>query len=328
MSIWKRVGPLVATAAIAALMPHPACAQTFPAGKPIRFIVGFPPGGAVDLIARAVAPGIGESLGTTVVVDNRAGANGAIGAELLAKSLPDGTSIGLVSISSLVLNVHMMSNPTYHTLRDFTPISNVGLVPFAITTHPAVPATTLKELIAIARSSAGRITVGSPGTGSLQHLTIELLNNAANVKILHVPYKGTGPAMTDVMGGHIDGMITAIPGVLSVAKSGKLRVLAVTGEQRASTLPEVPTAQEQGLKGFIVVNWYAIVGPANLPAPQLNALHGAIVKTVASSAVRDKLVTSGVDPKTDATPGAFGNFVRDEFAKWEKVVRQANVRAQ
>ena len=325
--MWKCVGRLTAAVAVAALMAHPALAQVIP-GKTIRFIVGFPPGGAVDLIARGVAPGIGEALGTSVVVDNRAGANGAIGAELVAKAPPDGTAIGLVSISSMVLNVHIMPNPSYHTLRDFTPISTVGLVPFAITTHPAVPAKSLKELIALARSAPGRITVGSPGAGSLQHLTVELLNNAAGVKIMHVAYKGTGPAMTDVMGGHIDGMVTAISGVLSAAKNGKLRVLAVTGDQRVATMPEVPTAQEQGLKGVTVVNWYAIVGPANVQASQLNALHGAIVKTVASPAVREKLVTSGVDPKTDATPAAFAGFVRDEFARWDKVVRQANVKVQ
>jgi tripartite-type tricarboxylate transporter receptor subunit TctC len=325
--MWKRVGRLLAASVIGASLAQPALAQVI-AAKTIRFIVGFPPGGAVDLIARAVAPGIGEALGPSVVVDNRAGANGAIGAELVAKAPPDGSAIGLVSISSMVLNVHMLPNPSYHTLRDFTPISTVGLVPFAITTHPAVPAKTLKELIALARSAPGRITVGSPGTGSLQHLTVELLNGAAGVKIVHVPYKGTGPAMTDVMGGHIDGMVTAISGVLAAAKSGKLRVLAVTGDQRATTMPEVPTAQEQGLKGVTVVNWYAIVGPANMQTPQLDALHAAIVKTVANPVVREKLVTSGVDPKTDATPAAFAAFVREEFARWGNVVKQTGAKME
>jgi len=322
-TVWKALAAVV----IAMAVTHGAHAQTI-TGKTIRFIVGFPPGGAVDLIARAVAPGIGDALGSSVVVDNRAGASGAIGAELLVKSPADGTAIGLVSISSMVLNVHMVPNPPYHTLRDFTPISTVGLVPFAITIHPAVPARSLKELIALARSSPGKLTVGSPGVGSLQNLTVELLNNAAKVKILHVPYKGTGPAMTDVLGGHIDGMVTAVPGVISAAKSGKLRVIAVTGDQRSSALPEVPTAQEQGLTNFRVVNWYAIVGPANIPAPQLGALHGAIQRTVASPGVRDKLVASGVDPKTDATPAAFAAFVRDEFALWGKLVKQSGIRME
>jgi len=322
MTIVKRVGLLVAAGMIMGLSAQAVQAQS---AKPIRFIVGFPPGGAVDLIARTVAPGIGEAMGTTVVVDNRPGASGGIGAELLAKAPPDGTTIGLMSITSMVLRVHMTQNPSYHTLRDFTPVTNVGLVPFAITTHPSVPARSLKELIALARSQPGKITVGSPGTGSLQHLTLELLNDAAKMKLLHVPYKGTGPAMTDVMGGHIDGMVTAISGVLTAAKDGRLRVLAVTGENRASTLPDVPTLQEQGLKGLVVVNWYAISGPANMQAAQVNALHAAIVKTVASPAVRDKLVSSGVEPKTDATPAAFAAFLRDEFARWGKVVKQTGV---
>jgi tripartite-type tricarboxylate transporter receptor subunit TctC len=325
MRISKRVGTAALAAALMCTLTPAALAQS---GKTIRFIVGFPPGGAVDLIARVVAPGISEAIGQSVVVDNRPGASGGIGAELLAKSPPDGSAIGLMSISSMVLNVQMQANPSYHTVRDFTPITTVGLVPFAVTTHPAVPARSLKDLIALARSSPGRITVGSPGTGSLQHLTVEILNRAGGIKLVHVPYKGTGPAMTDVMGGHIDAMVTAIPGVLTAAKTGKLRVLAVTGEERASTLPEVPTAREQGLADVVVVNWYGISGPANMQQGPLNALHAAIVKTVTSPGVRDKLVTSGVEPKTDPTAAAFAAFVRDEYVRWGKVVKETGVRTE
>lgn len=327
MRVWNSLRQGICALAIGVCALHGASAQTVP-GKTIRFIVGFPPGGAVDLIARAVAPGLGEALGSQVVVDNRAGASGAIGAELLARSPADGSAIGLVSISSMVLNVHLLPNPPYHTLRDFTPVSTVGLLPFAITVHPAVPAKSLKELIVLARASPGRITIGSPGAGSLQHLTIEMLNSTAKVKILHVPYKGTGPAMTDVLGGHIDGMVTAVSGVIAAAKSGRLRVVAVTGEARSAALPDVSTAREQGLANFVVVNWYAIVAPAGLPAPQLNALHDALVKTVSSSGVRDKLVASGVEPKTDATPAAFAAFVREDFARWGKVVKESAVKME
>lgn len=315
----------VRAAAAAIVLAAPACAwaQT---GKPIRFIVGFPPGGAVDLIARAVAPGIGQALGTTVVVDNRAGASGGIGAELLAKSPADGSAIGLVSITSLVLNVHMAAKPPYHPLKDFTAVTTVGTVPFAIATHPAVPARSLRDLIAIARAGAHRVTVGSPGQGSLQHLTVELLNRAAKVQLLHVPYKGTGPALTDVMGGHIDGMVTAIPGMLAAARSGRLRVLAVTSDKRAGTLPEVPTAIEQGYKDFVVVNWYAIVAPAGMAAAPLDALHKAVVTTTAAPGVREKLLSSGVDPKTDASPASFAAYLGAEFERWGTVVRQTGVR--
>ena len=327
MRVWAALRYGICAIVVSVGVMQSAQAQVIP-GKTMRFILGFPPGGAVDLIGRAVAPGIGEAVGTSVVVDNRPGANGAIGAELLVKSPADGTVIGLVSISSMVLNVHMTPNPSYHTLRDFTPITNVGLVPFAVTVHPAVPAKSLKELVALARLRPGKVTVGSPGVGGLQHLAIEMLNDSGKIKLLHVPYKGTGPAMTDVLGGHIDGMMAAVSGVIGAAKSGKLRVIAITAAERSPALPEVPTAQEQGLPGFIVVNWYAIVGPANMPAAPLNALHGAIVKTVASPAVRDKLVASGVDPKTDASPAVFAAFVRDEFTRWEKVLRRANITVQ
>jgi tripartite-type tricarboxylate transporter receptor subunit TctC len=303
-----------------------AHAQTFPT-KPIRFIVGFPPGGAVDLVARAVAPGIGDVLGVQVIVDNRPGANGMIGAELVAKAAPDGHVIGLVSISSMVLNVLMQSNPPYQA-KDFTPLSTVGLVPFGLGVHPSVPARSLKELIALARSRPARLTVGSPGVGSLQHLTIEMLNATAKVKLGHVPYKGTGPALTDVLGGHIDGLVTAISGVIVPARSGKLRLLAVMDAQRSQALPEVPTAHEQGLANFNVVNWYAIAAPPNLPAPIANALHAAIAKTTATPIARERLVAGGVDPKTDASPAAFAQYVRDEFARWSKVVKDSGIKLE
>jgi len=307
-------------AALALIAPSPAEAQVG-GSKALRFVVGFPPGGAVDLVARAVAPSLGEIVGTQVIVDNRPGANGMIGAELVAKAPPDGTTIGLVSISSLVLNVLLHSNPPYHTVRDFTPLSTVGLSPFGISVHPSVPARSLQALIALAKPRAGKLTFGHPGVGSLQHLTIEMLNAAAGIKLQHVPYKGTGPAMTDVLGGHIDGLVGAVPGLIAAAKSGKLAVLAVTGSERAAAFPEVPTAEEQGLRGFQVVNWYAIVGPANLPAPVAGALHAAIVKATATPATRERLVTGGMDPRTDATPAAFAQFVRDEFDRWGKVVK-------
>jgi tripartite-type tricarboxylate transporter receptor subunit TctC len=304
-----------------------AAAEAFPT-KPIRLIVGFPPGGAVDILARTVAPALAKTLGVQVVIDNRGGANGIIGADLVAKAAPDGYTIGLVSISSMVLNVHMYPSIPYHTLRDFTPLTTIGLVPFAVAVHPGVPARSLMELIALARSKPGMLTFGSPGVGGLQHLTIEMLNSAAKIRLEHVPYKGTGPALTDVLGGHIDGMVTGISGLIPLARNGKLRVLAITGEQRSSALPDVPTVREQGLPNFVVVNWYAIAASPNLPASLANTLHGAIVKVVAAPAVADKLVAAGVDPKTDASPAAFAQFVREEFTRWGKVVKDSGVKVE
>jgi len=302
-------------------------ADTFPA-KPLRMIVGFPPGGAVDLLARTVAPPLAEILGGQVVVDNRAGATGIIGAELVAKAAADGYTIGLVSVSSLVLNVHMYKNIPYHTLKDFTPLTTVGLVPFAIAVHPGVPARSLNELIALARAKPGMLTFGTPGVGGHQHLTVEMLNAVAGIRLVHVPYKGTGPALTDVAGGHIDGMVTAISGLIALAKNGKLRVLAITGAERSPALPDVPTAREQGLRDFVVVTWYAIVAPPNMSAPLANTLHAGIVKAIALPAIADKFAAAGVDPRTDASPAAFAEFVREEFARWGKVVRESGVKVE
>jgi len=301
-----------------------AAAQNFPT-KPIRMVVGFPPGGVVDIVARTMAQPMGDILGQQVVVDARPGANGQIGADLIAKAAPDGYTIGLVSISNLVLSVHLSANPPYQTLRDFTPLSNVGLVPFVVAVHPAVPARSLKELIALAKKQPGKLNFGSPGVGGLQHLTIEMINSMAGVQLQHVPYKGTGPAMTDVMGGQIDGVIA---GMVSASKSGKLRILAITSEVRSPALPDVPTAKEQGLPGLVVVNWYALVGPAKLPPAIANTLHATIVKAANLPATREKFDAAGVEVKTDATPAAFAKYVSDEFTRWGKAVKDAGVKLE
>ncbi len=312
---------------VCALLAEAAAAQPF-AARPIRLIVGFPPGGAADIVARIVAPGIGDALGGQVVVDNRGGANGIIGMEAIARAAPDGYTIGLVSISSMVLNVHLYQNISYNTLKDFTPLSNVGFVPLAIAVHPGVPARSLRELISLARAKPAGLTFGTPGIGGLQHMTIEMLNSAAHIKLVHIPYKGTGPAMTDALGGQIDGMVTAVSGLISSAKAGKLRALAVTGAERSPALPDVPTVREQGLPSLLVVNWYAIAAPPNMPPAVANAFNAAIVRTVAVPAVADKLVASGVDPKTDASPAAFAQFVRDEYFRWGKVIKESGIKPE
>lgn len=304
-----------------------ATAQDYPA-KPVRLIVGFPPGGTVDIVARMLAQGMRDAMGQQVIVDNRAGANGAIGTELVTRAQPDGYTLGLVSISTMVLNVHLSPNTPYHTLRDFTPVGTVGQVPSVIAVHPAVPARSLKALIALARSRPGKLMFGSSGVGSLQHLTIEMLNSLAEIKVQHVAYKGAVPAMTDVLGGHIDGLVVSLPGVLGAARAGKLNVLVVTGDQRSPALPDVSTPKEQGMPELVVVNWYAVAGPANIPPRVLGTLHAAVTKAAAMPAVKEKFSAAGIEPRTDPSPGAFARFVREEYTRWQQVVQKSGVKVE
>jgi tripartite-type tricarboxylate transporter receptor subunit TctC len=302
-------------------------AQAYPS-KPIRMIVGFPPGGVVDIVARGIAQPMGELFGQPVIVDSRPGAAGTIGLALLTTAPADGYTIGLASISNLVLAPHLNPKVTYHPLRDFTPITTVGRVPFLLAVHPGVPAKSLKDLLGLARTHPGKLNFGSPGVGGLQHLTLGMLNFMAKVDITHVAYKGTGPAMTDVMGGQIDGVVAGLSGMVAASKAGKLRILAQTGDTRSSALPDVPTAQEQGLSGMVVVNWYSFVGPQKLAGPPLTTLHATIVKAAHQPATRERFEAAGIEIKTDDSPAAFGRYVAEEDARWGQVVKATGVKIE
>lgn len=302
-----------------------AAAQDYPV-RPVRLIVGFPPVGAVDLVARSLARGMQEALGQQVIVDNRAGANGGIGTDAVAKATSDGYTLGLGSVSTLVLNLHLNLSTPYQTLRDFSFIGRVGEVASALCLHPTVPARDLKQLVALAKArSVHNITIGSSGVGSLQHLTLEMINTGAKVKLMHVPYKGALPALTDVMGGHIDGLVVSLPGVIGAAKAGKLNVIAVTGDKRSPALPQAPTVVEQGWPELAVVNWYGVIAPAKLPAPVVQSLHVAVGKAMTSTAVKDGYAAAGVELRTDASPDAFAGFVRNEYSRWQEVIGTSGV---
>ncbi len=302
-----------------------AMAQAYPA-KALRLVIGFPPGGAVDVVARTLAAAMHDTLGQQVIVDNRPGANGAIGTEFVAKAMPDGYTLGLVSISTLVLNVHLYPGIGYHTIRDFTHIGAVGEVASLIGAHPAVPARSTNELIALARSRPGQLTFASSGVGSLQHLAIEIFNTTQKARLTHVPYKGAAQALTDVIGGHIDGLVVSLPSALAAVRSGKLNALAVTSDRRSPALSGVPTAKEQGLPELVVANWYGLVGPPNLAPPIASALHAAILKGLASTAAKERFAAAGIEPKTDASPSEFSRFVGEEFGRWEKIVKRSGVK--
>lgn len=301
-------------------------AQDYPA-KPIRLVVGFPPGGSNDIVARQLAPRLGELLGAQVLVENRPGANATIGTQFVAKSAPDGYTLTLGSASPLAISLFTYPNIPYDTLRDFTGITTVALTPEIIAIHPSIPAKSLKELIALARSQPGKLNFASSGNGGLPHLAIELFKGLAKIDVLHVPYKGAGPVVTDLLGGHVHGTIIDFPVLYPHVKGGRLRGIAVAGETRAPLLPDLPTAREQGLTNLIAVNWFAIMAPAKTPRLIVDKLYATIAKAATSPDVKERLGAQGVDPFVSASPDAFVNFLRQDLGRWEKVAKESGARA-
>jgi len=311
-------------AALCALATGAVVAQDFPT-RPIRVVVGFPPGGSNDIVARALGPRMAAALGQQVVIDNRPGANGIIAAEHVARSPADGYAVILTGVSTFVLNPLVYSKVPYDTQRDLAPITPVAVMPQIIVAHPGLPAKTLKEIAALARRLPGELTGASPGVGGLSHLTLEMFKSAAGVRIEHVAYKGTTPALTDIVGGHVPLLVADLPAPLPHVRSGKLRALAVTGEERSAQLPDVPTAREQGYPAIQATNWLGVMAAARTPPAVVEKLHAAILAAVEAPDVKERYASIGVDAKTLPNPAAFGTFVREEFARWEKVVRQAKV---
>jgi tripartite-type tricarboxylate transporter receptor subunit TctC len=305
----------------------PACmAQEFPS-KPVRVIVGFAPGGSNDIVARVVAPKLAELLKTQVVVENRPGGNAVIGTDAVARSAPDGYTLGLVGVSNLVLNPLLYPKNPYNATTDFAALTAVGITHQVLSVHPSVPARSLKELIALARARPGQLNFGSPGVGGLKHLTLELLNTRARTRMEHVAYKGGGPAMTDALGGQIHGVLVDIAGPLPFIRQGRLRALAVTSEARAKQLPDVPTVREQGVD-MVSLNWFGVVAPARTPSGVVERLHGALVRASQAPEVRERFDTLAVESHTHVSPDAFQKFVQDEHARWGLVVKESNVAAQ
>ena len=300
-----------------------AVAQAYPS-KPIRFIVSFPPGGSADLISRAIAPRMSERLGQPVVVENRAGAGGMIGVDAVAKSAPDGTTIGLAAAGALTTNIHIYPSMPFHPEKDLAPISMLAMIPFFLVAHPSQPAT-LKEVIAQARS--GNLAYGHGGQGSTMHLAGELLNMMAQIKLQAVPYKGSGPVSADVLGGQVPLGVVDVPSAIANVKAGKMRALAVTSKQRISAAPEVPTFQEAGLPGYEAVGWFGAVAPANTPKDIINRLNTEIRSALAAPDVTERALTAGAEPHA-TSPEEFAAYIREETKKWGEVVRAAGIKLQ
>jgi tripartite-type tricarboxylate transporter receptor subunit TctC len=310
----KLVSALLA-AACAVLAPSMACAQKFP-DKPIRFIVPFPPGGGNDILARVLAPKMGESLGQPVVIDNRAGAGGNIGTEIAAKSPPDGYTIVIAS-NQVTMNPALYAKLPFDIEKDFAPVALAASVPMVLAVHPSVAAATVRELIALAKASPGKLNHSTPGAGTPQHIAFEAFNHAAGINITHVPYKGTGPAIADLIGGQVQAAFGTMASLEQHVKAGKLRALAVATPKRSNAMPNVPTVAESGLPGFDVSLWYSILAPAGTPAPILARLSGEIAKALAAPDVRDRLIAQGFEISY-LNPEQMNDLMKRDIARWGK----------
>jgi len=314
---------LLTCSATALLIGNMAQAQNWPT-KPIRIVVPFSAGGPADITTRNIAPRLTELLGQTIIVDNRAGANGSIGTDNVVRAPADGYTLLMATATIAAINMVTYAKPPYNTLRDLQPLSPVMTTTSLMVLHPSMPSKTLKEFVALAKARPNQITFGSSGIGSTLHLGIEMLMKEAKIKITHVPYKGAAPAVSEVIAGQINGMFVDLPVILPYVKNGKVRALAVSSAKRSQYLPDVPTAIESGLPNFEMTNYYALLTTAKTSHEIVAKLHDAIVKTVNTPAVRDKLTAVGADPKTMSVE-EFTSFIRADIEKWGKLVKSAGI---
>ena len=306
-------------------MAAAAIAQTFP-DRPVRIVVPFPPGGSSDIVARAMADGVTEELGVAVVVENRPGAGGNIGTAAVAKAPADGYTLAQCTIGTCAINPSLYANTGYDLARDFAPVFLVGGTMNVVTVHPAVPANTIQELIALARAKPGALSYASSGIGSSNHLTPEWLKLVAKIDMVHVPYKGSGPAIVDLVGGQVQVFVDNEPSILPQVKAGKVRALAVTGPQRSKSLPDVPTMEEAGFQGFVVEPWFGYMAPAKTPRAAIDRLNAAFNAAAAKPRVRQRLEEAGMRV-IGGPPERLGEQIRTETEKWGGVVKANNIRA-
>lgn len=322
---WPRLAALMLTTAASLLPPDASAqAQNYP-NRSIRFIVPLAPGGGADLVARVIAERLSRGLGQQVLVDNRGGGGTVIGADLAAKAPADGYTWLLGTATTHAINASLVKKLPYDPVRDFAPVALVALLPQIVVVHPSLPATTLKELIALAKKRPGEIFYGSPGNGSNNQLGAEMLNQVAGLKTVHVPYKGAGPAVTDLLAGHLQFMFTTIPPALPHVKSGRLRALAVAGAKRSTLLPELPTTAEQGARGVEAASWNGVLVPAGTPREIITRLHAEIGTVIKMPDVIERLAAAGVEASL-MTPEEFAAFIDSETARYAKVVKSSGAR--
>lgn len=316
--------PMQRYAGVLAFCASTACAAAYPE-KPIRVIVPVPAGGTPDVVARLVTPGLASALGQQLVVDNRGGAGGLIGAELAARATPDGYTLLLSSPGPLTILPHLRAKIGYDPQKDFVPIGLISVGPFLLITHPSVPARSVKELIALARAEPDKLNYASAGSGAANHLAMELFKSMAGVRITHVPYKGAPQAVSDVLAGHMNMMFNSIAPVIQHIKADRIRVLGTGGARRAPQLPDVPTISEAGVPGFEAMTWFGLLAPAQTPRPILKQLHGVLTTVVHRPETRAQFLAQGADP-VGSTPEEFAALIRRESARYAQVVKDSGAR--
>jgi len=309
---------LASVSATAAEPPYPT--------KPIRMIVAVPPGGPADTLARLVAPKLTESVGRTIVIDNRPGANGNIAYEITARAVPDGYTFTAVA-AGVVINPSLYRDVAYDPLKDFAPLTLGVTLPNILVVHPSVPAKSVKELIALAKAKPGTLTFASAGNGTSGHLALELFRMSAGIDVIHVPYKGGGPALSDVVAGQVQALFSLALAASPQIKAGRVRALATTGAKRSAVAPDLPTVAEAGLPGFEVIGWFGWLAPAATPKPIVTLLHAELVRALKLPDVRERLLSQGADPVGDS-PQEFAAFMKSEYAKWAKVIRAAHIKIE
>lgn len=324
----RRTLTLAAASALGllALTPLAAQAQAFPT-KAITIVVPFSAGGTTDILARVLGQFMSKDLGQPVIIDNRAGAGGNIGTQLVARAAPDGYTILMGTVGTHAINQSLYPKLAFDPIKDFAPLTRVALVPNLLVANPAQPFKTVKELIAYARANPGKVTFGSSGSGTSIHLSGEMFKQMAGVDLQHVAYKGSAPAVNDLLGNHIAIMFDNMPSAISHVKAGKLRPLAVTTATRSPALPDVPTIAEAGVPGYEATSWFGLLAPAGTPAPVVARLNTAILKALADPDVKKKLLEQGAEPAGE-TPAQFAAFIASETVKWGKIVKQSGATAQ
>ena len=317
---------LASGVALLALTPLSALAQADYPNKPVKLIVGFAPGGSTDIVGRIVAQKLSEKLGQNVIVDNKAGAGGTIGADATAKAAPDGYTLTLGTTSTHAIAAGAYTKLPYNPVTDFTPISLVAITPYLLVVHPDVKAKNLAEFVSLAKAQGGKMNYASAGNGTATHLAMEMLKDAAKVDLLHIPYKGNAPADVAILGGEVQAVFGSMPALLQNAKAGKVRPLAVGTLERSPALPDVPSVAEQGYPGFEAALWLGIMAPANTPKPIVDKLHKALVEIVAAPDFKTAMDANGAEPLSSPTPDQFTTMLKGEVDRYVKVTKAIGIK--